>query len=78
MRVTADLFGWNAFDEIMFRDTVDSITAVEPNQLIFHLKDGTERKAEWQLESRSKSWTPEMKAKAAANARRREYGKEHH
>lgn len=78
MRVTADLFGWNAFDEIMFRDTVDSITAVEPNQLIFHMKDGTERKAEWQLESRSKSWTPEMKAKAAADARRREYGKKRH
>ena len=75
MRITSDLFGWNSFDEAEFRSTVDHITAVYPDQLIFHLKDGTERKTEWQLESRSKSWTPEMKAKAAENARRRGHGK---
>ena len=75
MRITSDMFGWNSFDEAAFRSTVDHITAVYPDQLIFHLKDGTERKTEWQLESRSKSWTPEMKAKAAENARRRGHGK---
>ena len=75
MRITSDMFGWNSFDEATFRSTVDHITAVYPDQLIFHLKDGTERKTEWQLESRSKSWTPEMKAKAAENARRRGHGK---
>ena len=74
MRVTADLFGWNEFDEEVFRATVRHITAVEPNQLVYHLKDGTERTAEWQLESRSKSWTPEMKAKAAEHARKRYHG----
>ena len=75
MRVTAELFGWNGFDEALFRNTVDHITAVFPDQLVFHMKDGTERKTEWQLESRSKSWTPEIKAKAAADARRRGHGK---
>ena len=75
MRITSDMFGWNSFDEAAFRSTVDHITAVYPDQLIFHLKDGTERKTEWQLESRSKIWTPEMKAKAAENARRRGHGK---
>ena len=75
MRVTAELFGWNGFDEALFRSTVDHITAVFPDQLIFHMKDGTERKTEWQLESRSKSWTLEMKTKAAADARRRGHGK---
>ncbi len=78
MRKTAELFGWNEFDEEEFKRTVDHITAIYPNQLVFHLKDGTERKTEWQLESRSKSWTPEMKAKAAVDARRREYGKKRH
>ena len=75
MRVSAELFGWNGFDEALLRNTVDHITAVFPDQLIFHMKDGTERKTEWQLESRSKSWTPEMKAKAAVDARRRGHGK---
>lgn len=78
MRITAELFGWNEFSEEAFKGAVDRITAIYPNQLVFHLKDGTERTTEWQLESRSKGWTPEMKAKAAEDARRRAYGKKRH
>ncbi len=48
MRITAELFGWNEFDEEAFKGAVDRITAIYPNQLVFHLKDGTERKTEWQ------------------------------
>ena len=73
MRVCCDLFGWNSFDEKVFRETVDQITAVYPNNLVFHLKDGTEKTAEWHYESRSKSWTPEMRAQAAEHARRRHH-----
>ena len=73
-RAVCDLFGWNSFDEEAFRETVDHITAVYPNELIFHLKDGTERKAEWRHESRSKSWTPEMRAQAAERTKRRYHG----
>ena len=78
MRITAELFGWNEFSEEAFKGAVDRITAIYPNQLVFHLKDGTERRTEWQLESRAKSWTPEMKAKAAEDAKRRAYGKKRH
>ena len=74
MRLTADLFGWSEFTGQAFKSAVDHITAIEPNQLVFHLKDGTERKAEWQLESRARSWTPEMKAKAAEREKRRSHG----
>ena len=74
MRICCELFGWNSFDEQALRDTVDHITAVYPNGLVFHLKDGTEQKTEWQYESRSKSWTPEMKAQAAEHAKRRHHG----
>lgn len=74
MRICCELFGWNSFDEQAFRNTVDQITAVYPNGLVFHLKDGTEKKTEWQYESRSKSWTPEMKAQAAEHAKRRHHG----
>ena len=73
-RIVCDLFGWNSFDEVAFREAVDHITALYPNELIFHLKDGTERKTEWQHESRAKSWTPEMRAQAAEHARRRHHG----
>ena len=62
----------DVFHEI--RTIVDHITAVYPNELIFHLKDGTERKAEWKHDSRSNSWTPEMRAQAADRAKRRSHG----
>lgn len=73
-RICCDLLGWNSFDEQALRETVDQITAVYPNGLVFHLKDGTEKTAEWQYDSRSKSWTPEMKAQAAEHAKRRHHG----
>ena len=78
MRITGELLGWNEFDEKAFKGAVDRIAAIYPNQLVFHLKDGTERTTERQLESRAKSWTPEMQAKAAEDARRRAYGKKRH
>jgi hypothetical protein len=73
-RICCDLFGWNSFDEQALRETVDQITAVYPNGLVFHLKDGTEKTAEWQYDSRSKSWTTEMKVQAAERAKRRHHG----
>lgn len=73
-RICCDLFGWNSFDEQALRETIDQITAVYPNGLVFHLKDGTEKTAEWQYDSRAKSWTPEMKAQAAEHAKRRHHG----
>ena len=75
MRLTCDLFGWNSFDADALHENVDHITAIFPNELVFHLKDGTEKRTCWQNESRSKSWTPEMRAKAAEAARRKGNGK---
>lgn len=63
------------FDSILCDKAEMDMLFARLEELIFHLKDGTERKTEWQLESRSKIWTPEMKAKAAENARRRGHGK---
>ena len=51
IRITCDVMGWSNFDEGTFRETIDYITAVYPYELVFHLKDGTERKAEWQHQS---------------------------
>ena len=74
IRITCEILDWDSFDEDAFREAVSHITAVYPFGLVFHLKDGTEQKAEWRLESRSKSWTPEMRAKAAVDARRKYHG----
>ena len=70
MRLACELFGWNGFDEDAFRNTVDHLTAVYPNTLIFHCKDGREVRTEWQNRSRAESWTPEMKENARTAARR--------
>ena len=78
MRLACDILGWNSFDEEAFRQTVDHVTAIYPHTLVFHLRDGREVKQEWQNRSRSESWTPEMRTRAAEAARRREYGKNGH
>ena len=70
MRLACELFGWNGFEEETFRNTVDHLTAVYPDRLVFHLKDGREVRTEWQNRSRAESWTPEMKENARAAARR--------
>ena len=72
--ICRSLLGLESFEENTMRKTVKFITAVNPNTLVFHMIDGTEKKAEWKYESRSKSWTPEMKAKAAEFAKRRYHG----
>ena len=47
---------------------IQEIVVCDNNVLLFKLKDGTEIEREWKYRSRSESWTPEMKAKAAIDA----------
>ena len=74
MRKCCDLFGWNSFSKEALLETVDHITAVHPDTLVFHLKDGTQRETKWENRSRAESWTPEMREKAAEQMRRRHHG----
>ena len=50
---------------------IKKIIAPEKFTLLYQLKDGREIKVKWQLPSRSESWTPEMRAKAAEKTRKR-------
>lgn len=52
-------------------ENIDRILVCDNNILIFKLKDGTEVAREWKYRSRSESWTPEMKAKAAIDAKKK-------
>ena len=73
---TVDYYNAMNCDDADFELLYDLKLPLSQNdKIIVRMKDGTEQKTEWQLESRSKSWTPEMKAKAAADARRRGHGK---
>ena len=68
------MFGWNSFSKEALLETVDHITAVHPDTLVFHLKDGTQTETKWENRSRAESWTPEMREKAAEQMRRRHHG----
>lgn len=51
------------FDEVVLRERVTVINADE-HTLDFFFKDGSSKTVNWQYESRSKSWTPEMREMA--------------
>ena len=73
-RVCCALMGTESFDEDAFRKRVAFIEAdndPEGSFLVFHMTDGTEKLMRWNYPSRRESWTPEMKAKAAEQARKR-------
>jgi hypothetical protein len=74
MRICCEIIGCASFDEDLLKRTVDHITSIYPDELILHFRDGSEKRTKWEYESRSKSWTPEMKIKAAADAKRRKHG----
>ena len=66
-----EVLGINHFDADVFQETVSEIIVPRPNILLFRFSDGTEHTVLWQDRSRSESWTPEMKAKAAERSRKR-------
>ena len=67
----AELLGMPEYDAGAFSELIDSIYPYEGNRLVFAFRDGTVREAIWKDRSRAESWTPEMKAKAREDNRRR-------
>ena len=66
-----EVLGLTALDEEVFRKTVTEILVPSDGQLLFKLRDGTERRTVWQHPSRSESWTAEMKTEARVAAGKR-------
>ena len=64
MEKTCEVLGVTAMDEILLRDRIVSIEVPEKNELVYHLRDGTDKRVEWHHPSRRESWSPEMKEKA--------------
>lgn len=67
-RAAADALGLTEFDEAAFRERIESVTAGADFILTFRFRDGSSKQVEWEVPSRAKSWTPEMKAEARRKA----------
>ena len=62
--VTAEVLGQDAFDDVVFKNTILRIEVPRPNVLQYCFRDGTTMIKEWKDRSRKESWTIEMKEKA--------------
>jgi len=71
MSHAASVLGMDSFDPDVFKEKISAIRVPGPNRLVFVFKDGTRVEREWLDKSRSASWTPEMRRKAAEAAARR-------
>ena len=71
MSNAASVLGMDSFDPDVFKEKISEIRVPGPNRLIYVFKDGTRVEREWLDKSRSASWTPEMRRKAAEAAARR-------
>lgn len=67
MEASAKVLGIPEFDEDLFFDKVESITVQGKHELLFCLHDGTEVIQHWEHTAQKASWTPERKARHAAN-----------
>lgn len=67
MEASAKVLGIPEFDEDIFFDKVESITVQGTHELLFCLHDGTEIIQHWEHTAQRASWTPERKARHAAN-----------
>lgn len=70
MAESAAVLGEEAFDAAMFDEMIAEIRVPAFNHLVFVFKDGLEVERVWKDKSRRDSWTPEMRAQAAAAGRK--------
>ncbi len=64
MAKAAEMLGLTDFDEIVFREQIAVVQVPAHNRLCFVFRDGDSAEVDWQHQSRSNSWTPEMKQAA--------------
>lgn len=72
--VSAQVLGLLKFDNAVFQKGIRCIHVYPENRLVYAFYDGHTKEAYWKDPSRRDSWTPEMKARAAEQMRRRYEG----
>ena len=65
----ADALGLAEYNETSVRERIASIQAGADHVLTFYFRDGSSEEITWETPSRSRSWTPEMRAAAAERTR---------
>lgn len=61
MKITTEIVGEEKLTGNMLNEYISYIDAMEGNQLVFHMRDGSTIERVWQDRSRAQSWTPEMR-----------------
>jgi DNA invertase Pin-like site-specific DNA recombinase len=76
--VCAEVLGLKEFDDDVFYERIERITAYEGNLLVFLMRDGAEisKVWEWHSTARKDCWTPERRAQHSAQLKRRVYTEE--
>jgi DNA invertase Pin-like site-specific DNA recombinase len=72
----AEVLGLDEFEDDIFAERVEVITAYENNTLIFRLRDGSEitKVWEWRSTARTDCWTPERRAEWSEQLKARDKG----
>jgi site-specific DNA recombinase len=59
--ISAEVLGTPEFDETVFKDKVERITIISNEEMVFHLKDGSDVTKQWQFKRRQPAWSEERK-----------------
>ena len=71
MQACADAMGQPEFDETAFTEKVETVTVPDNGVLVFHFKDGMQKRQEWVNTSKKDCWTEEARVRASAIRRSR-------
>jgi len=69
--ISADVLEMTHFEADVFLREIDHVCIYNDHRVFFYLYCGREEECHWENPSRSASWTPEMKQRAAEHAGRR-------
>lgn len=74
IKIANKVLNIETFDLKRFKEEVKQIVVLPDNKLLFQIVNGKNKVFKWKYESRSKSWTDEMKAMAKAHYLKRGKG----
>lgn len=76
-RACAAVLGLDEFDEVRFSEQIERIVIPEPNEMIFHFKDGRTVPHHWESTMRKDCWTQERREATRKNRMGKNPSKKH-
>jgi len=59
--ISAEVLGIPEFDETVFTDRIERVTIISNEEMVFHLKDGSDITKQWQFKVQQPAWSEERK-----------------